>query len=82
MRSCGPDTGIFGQFHRSSESRPGCAEEMAPGIEMSADGPGPEFRNGGPPTIPPSMSLIFGAVDWMWEAISRALRGDIAFRSR
>lgn len=38
--------------------------------------------DGGPPMMPPSMNLIAGAVLWNREAISRAVRGEIAFRSR
>jgi hypothetical protein len=41
-----------------------------------------DFREGGPPIIPPSTSRMPGALVPNRVAISRAERGEIAFRSR
>ena len=41
-----------------------------------------DFGDGGPPIIPPSMRRMLGAVEANKEAISRAERGEMAFRSR
>lgn len=37
---------------------------------------------GAPPMIPPSTNLTAGAVVWKRDAISRTVRGEMAFRSR
>ena len=45
-------------------------------------GSGADFSDGGPPIIPPSTRRMFGAVVLNKVAISRAERGEMAFRSR
>jgi hypothetical protein len=45
-------------------------------------GPGSAFKAGGPPIIPPSTNFIDGAEVEKSSAIWRALRGEMAFRSR
>jgi hypothetical protein len=43
---------------------------------------GLDFREGGPPMMPPSTNFTDGAVVSKRAAISRAERGEIAFRSK
>jgi hypothetical protein len=51
------------------------------GLE-DGDGSEEEVGDGGSPMMPPSMKRIAGAEDWKSAAISRAVRGETAFRSR
>ena len=43
---------------------------------------GESLRDGAPPMMPPSRNLMEGVVVWNKWAMERAVRGDIAFRSR
>lgn len=51
---------------------------VAIGVVLS----GVVLRDGGPPMIPPSMNFMVGEAVWKRLAISRALRGEMALRSR
>jgi len=41
-----------------------------------------DFGVGFPPMIPPSTNMMLGAAVWKREAMERAERGEMAFRSR
>jgi hypothetical protein len=72
-RQYGPDTGILGLFH---------SWDVSVGLETVVAGAGAAFKEGVLPMMPPSIKLIAGAEVWKRAAISRAVRGDMAFRSR
>ena len=71
---CGPETGMLGRFHS-------CVE-LVGSLDMVVWGSEDVFGEGAPPMMPPSMNLMAGAEAWKREAISRELRGEMAFKSR
>jgi hypothetical protein len=70
----GPDTGMLGLFHS-------CVL-LAGASEMVVDGSEEFLGDGAPPMMPPSTNFTPGAAVWKRDAISREVRGDMAFRSR
>lgn len=52
------------------------------GEETVVGGAEDDFRDGAPPMIPPSRNLMAGDLVEKISAIDRALRGEMAFKSR
>lgn len=71
VRGCGPDTGRDGRFQ---------AWEEGASIAMPVLFSGADLGEGAPPMMPPSMNFM--GVGEKREAIERAVRGEMAFRSR
>lgn len=74
----GPEIGIEGRFHVCSLS--GCEVVVVFGGREESEGG--DFGEGAPPIIPPSRNFMVGQVVLNRVAISRAERGEMAFRSR
>ena len=78
-----PDTGAVESGLSPEIGSEGIDQEAAAGPVETVDSEvDSDLSEGGPPMMPPSRKLIAGACDAKRAAIERAVRGEIAFRSR